>query len=75
LQYQRSKRCFDDVKIDAILSALAGLLPELAEQDPALAAKLLSVPSENYLAEKTPVINPVYSSSTKNLTSRNCSMP
>ena len=52
------KDAFDDVKIDAILSALAELLPELAEQDPALAAKLLSLPSENYLAEKTSVIYP-----------------
>ncbi len=52
------KDAFDSIKIDNILTALAELLPDLSEQDPALAAKLLSLPSENYLAEKTPIINP-----------------
>ncbi len=49
---------FNQVQIDGLLSALSGFLPTLAEQDPALATKLLSLPSENYLAEKTPIINP-----------------
>ena len=46
------------IDLQALLIALQGFLPQLAKQDPALAAKLLSLPSENYLAEKTPVINP-----------------
>lgn len=52
------KEAFESVKIDNILTVLAELLPDLSEQDPALAAKLLSLPSESYLAEKTPIINP-----------------
>lgn len=52
------KDAFDNTNIDNVLTALAELLPELAEQDPALAAKLLSLPIENYLAEKTAVIYP-----------------
>jgi aminopeptidase N len=46
------------IDLQGLLTALQGFLPQLAKQDPALAAKLLSLPSENYLAEKTPVINP-----------------
>lgn len=52
------KEAFDDVQVDNLLTALANVLPYLASEDPALAAKLLSLPSENYLAEKTAIINP-----------------
>lgn len=44
--------------IDELLTGLAAFLPTLAQQDAALAAKILSLPTENYLAEKVAVINP-----------------
>ncbi|HEX5277166.1 MAG TPA: aminopeptidase N [Fluviicoccus sp.] len=42
----------------AVLESLAGLLPGLVETDPELAAKLLQLPTENYLADKVTVIDP-----------------
>lgn len=44
--------------MDELLTGLAAFLPTLAQQDAALAAKILSLPTENYLAEKVAVINP-----------------
>ncbi len=49
---------FNTIELDGLLDALPRFLPTLVAQDPALAAKILTLPSENYLAEKTPVINP-----------------
>lgn len=49
---------FTDVAIDELLTGLAAFMPNLAKQDAALAAKILSLPTENYLAEKVAVINP-----------------
>jgi aminopeptidase N len=43
---------------DAPVAALIALLPELLHSDVALAAKMLALPSESYLAEQLAVVDP-----------------
>jgi len=45
--------------LPAVLASLETLLPPLVRQDPELAAKLLQLPAENYLADKVAVIDPL----------------
>ena len=58
MKTENSADMLASIDLHGLLNALQGFLPQLAQQDPALAAKLLTLPSENYLAEKTAVINP-----------------
>ena len=44
--------------LPAVLASLADLLPELVAGDPELAAKLLQLPGESYLADKVSPIDP-----------------
>ncbi len=44
--------------LEDVLTSLESLLPGLVSEDPELAAKLLTLPAESYLADKVAVINP-----------------
>ncbi len=45
-------------RLSPLLDSLQALLPDLVREDADLAAKLLSLPAENYLADKVTVIDP-----------------